>query len=137
MGPFWPDLSTGRKSHALRDSVISREDGALWYSETVAPKLALLPDTDGTLTATTRISLAPKLLGTIGVLLPHPCERRLTLRYWPQRSGGAVDCCQLTLTDAAVPVPTPLVPLTEYVCVPAVPDVVLHVEVVLEQFVHL
>jgi hypothetical protein len=30
-----------------------------------------------------------------------------------------------------------LVPLTEYVCVPAVPDVVLHVEVVLEQFVHL
>src|SRR5690242_1189875 len=109
MGPLWPDGSVGRKSHALRESVISRDDGALWYSETVAPKFA---EAAGTLTATTRTSLAPKLLGMIGVLLPHACDMRRTLRYWPQKSL-LVDCCQFTFTEAAVPVPTTFVPLTE------------------------
>jgi hypothetical protein len=59
---------------------------------------------------------------------------RLTSRYWPQKSP-LVDCCQLTFTEAAVPVPTTLVALTEYVCVPALPEVALHVEFELEQLV--
>jgi len=52
------------------------------------------------------------------------------------RSGGVVDCCQPTVTDAAALVPFTLVAVTEYDWLPADMLVVVHVDDELLQFDH-
>ena len=62
---------------------------------------------------------------------------RWTPLYALQKSGGAVDCCQVTVVFAAAPVPMMLVADTPYVTAPAELLVATHVDVVLEQPVQL
>src|SRR4051794_28170967 len=60
----------------------------------------------------------------------------MTFLYAPQKSAGAVDCCQDTVVDAGALLPTPLSAGTGYVWLIAGNLLAVAVFVVLAQFVH-